>query len=116
MASTSSGPHFRRTAPGGIQVSDLRHGRAGGIGLERAAQSATVDRDPVSERIEQILQSAEYLCFDAADVMPATMASAFNRAVLEYLNDPSRLETVLDRLDEVRLSIDKKEWVDLPCS
>jgi alpha-glucoside transport system substrate-binding protein len=76
----------------------------------------TVNRDPVSERIEQILQSAKVLCFDAADVMPAAMGNAFNRAVMEYLNNPSDLDTVLDRLDEVRKSLDEDEWLDLPCS
>jgi alpha-glucoside transport system substrate-binding protein len=76
----------------------------------------TVDRDPVSERIEGILQKAAVLCFDAADVMPATMGSAFNRAILEYLNDPSSLDRLLAQLDKVREAIPEAEWVDLPCS
>jgi alpha-glucoside transport system substrate-binding protein len=79
-------------------------------------KNVKVDRDPVSNRIEDILQSAKILCFDAADVMPPTMSAAFNRAVLEYLNDPSQLDTVLVRLDRVRTTIAKDEWVNLPCS
>lgn len=75
-----------------------------------------VDRDPVSRRIEDILHSDKILCFDAADVMPARMNDAFNRAVLEYLNDPASLDTVLERLDQVRNTIADEEWVNLPCS
>lgn len=79
-------------------------------------ENAQTHRDPVSRRIGDILRTAEILCFDAADVMPATMSTAFNRAVLEYLNDPSQLDVVLDRLDKVRDGIADDEWVDLPCS
>jgi alpha-glucoside transport system substrate-binding protein len=35
--------------------------------------------------------------------------------VLEYLNDPSRLDALLDDLDVVRRSVPASEWLDIPC-
>ena len=59
--------------------------------------------------------SAKTLCFDAADLMPATMRNAFYRAALEYLSDPSQLYTILKELDDVRRGIPREEWLDIPC-
>jgi alpha-glucoside transport system substrate-binding protein len=55
------------------------------------------------------------LCFDAADLMPATMRNAFYRAVLEYLSDPTQLDQLLKELDGVRLGIPQGEWLKIPC-
>ncbi|MGW2542149.1 ABC transporter substrate-binding protein [Kitasatospora sp. NPDC001574] len=56
----------------------------------------------VARRIDELLTSSAILCFDASDSMPSSMAAAFNRAVLDYLNDPTRLPTILAGLDKVR--------------
>ncbi|MED7947868.1 ABC transporter substrate-binding protein [Streptomyces sp. BE303] len=56
----------------------------------------------VARRIDELLTSSATLCFDASDSMPSTMAAAFNHAVLDYLNDPTRLPTILAGLDKVR--------------
>jgi alpha-glucoside transport system substrate-binding protein len=72
--------------------------------------------DEVSKRIDTILRfSDSILCFDASDLMPATMRNAYNRAVLEYLNDPSQLDKLLERLDKVRGGIPPEDWLNLPC-
>lgn len=71
--------------------------------------------DDISKRIAQELTSAKTLCFDAADLMPATMRNAFYRAALEYLSDPSRLDTILNELNDVRRGIPREEWLDIPC-
>jgi alpha-glucoside transport system substrate-binding protein len=71
--------------------------------------------DPVSKRIADIIGSAAVLCFDASDLMPAAMRNAFYRAVLEYLNDPSQLDTLLKELDEVRKEIAPEDRLDLRC-
>jgi alpha-glucoside transport system substrate-binding protein len=60
-----------------------------------------VYKNPVSKRIAQLL-TEQPLCLDASDVMPAEMADAFSRAVLEYLGDPGRLDDILQGLDRVR--------------
>jgi hypothetical protein len=39
----------------------------------------------------------------ASECMPDTISSAFNQAVLAYLQDPSRLHQLLTRLDQVRV-------------
>lgn len=71
--------------------------------------------DEVSKRIAQQLTTADTLCFDAADLMPATMRNAFYRAVLEYLNDPAQLDRLLQELDGVRQGIAREEWLNVPC-
>jgi alpha-glucoside transport system substrate-binding protein len=42
------------------------------------------------------------LSFDASDLMPAAVRTAFYQAVLQYVADPSRLDDILTRLDRVR--------------
>jgi alpha-glucoside transport system substrate-binding protein len=72
--------------------------------------------DVVSRQVSSTLTSPrQRLCFDASDLMPATMTGAFYRAVLEYLNDPSRLDTLLADLDTVRRNVSAGEWLDVPC-
>lgn len=71
--------------------------------------------DQVSTRIAEIIRSADSLCFDAADLMPATMRNAYYQAVLEYLSYPARLDTLLAQLDTVRLAVPDDDWLDLPC-
>jgi alpha-glucoside transport system substrate-binding protein len=69
----------------------------------------------VSKRIAQSLTTGTQLCFDASDLMPATMTAAFYQAVLEYVSDPSRLPSLLDQLEAVRESVPSTEWLDIPC-
>jgi alpha-glucoside transport system substrate-binding protein len=57
--------------------------------------------DPVSRGIAQILTQPFNVRFDASDLMPPTMQSAFYNAVLEYLDNPSQLPTILQGLDQV---------------
>jgi alpha-glucoside transport system substrate-binding protein len=42
------------------------------------------------------------LCFDASDLMPSAMSTAFNQAVLAYLARPAELDELLKQLDTVR--------------
>jgi alpha-glucoside transport system substrate-binding protein len=58
--------------------------------------------DPVSRDLAQILTRPVNVRFDASDSMPPTMQSAFYNAVLEYLDNPSQLRTILQGLDQVR--------------
>jgi alpha-glucoside transport system substrate-binding protein len=79
----------------------------------------SVYQDDVSKRITQELTTAKALCYDAADLMPATMRNAFYRAVLEYLSDPNQpkqLNQLLDKLEQVRkITVERKEWLNIPC-
>ncbi|MEH1167294.1 ABC transporter substrate-binding protein [Micromonospora sp. CPCC 205539] len=59
--------------------------------------------------------STGILCRDASDLLPAAMATAFERAVLVYLEAPDRLDRLLAELDAVQASVSKAEWMDLGC-
>jgi alpha-glucoside transport system substrate-binding protein len=58
--------------------------------------------DPVSRELARDLITARSVRFDASDSMPQVMESAFNNAVLEYLDSPGQLEVILRGLDQVR--------------
>jgi alpha-glucoside transport system substrate-binding protein len=74
-----------------------------------------VYQDRVSRKVGETLTSATALCFDASDLMPATMTGAFYRAVLEYLSNPTRLDILLKQLEAVRKSIPDGDWLNIPC-
>lgn len=74
-----------------------------------------VYRGDVGKRIARTLARGTDLCFDASDLMPSAMSSAFYQAVLEYLAHPGRLDTLLGDLEQVRRSIGPEQWLDLPC-
>jgi alpha-glucoside transport system substrate-binding protein len=74
-----------------------------------------VYRSDVTRRIATTLAKGTDLCFDASDLMPSAMTSAFYQAVLEYLAHPDRLDTLLGELEQVRRGIGRDQWLDLPC-
>jgi alpha-glucoside transport system substrate-binding protein len=43
------------------------------------------------------------LAFDASDLMPPQVSTAFQQAVLEYVAHPQKLDALLSSLDQVRL-------------
>lgn len=78
--------------------------------------------DPVSRSLAGTLAEAETRCLDASDTMPAQMATAFRQAVLEYLNDPDRLDVLLGQLERIRADLADPEdpnlagaWLTLRC-
>ena len=58
--------------------------------------------DETSMRFAEILQNAETTRFDASDLMPAAMNEAFFGAVLDYVQDPENLDSILADLDTVQ--------------
>ena len=58
--------------------------------------------DVVTRREAQLLASATDVRFDASDQMDTKVSAAFLAAVLQVTADPSRLDTVLSRLDQIR--------------
>ncbi|GAB3467827.1 ABC transporter substrate-binding protein [Actinophytocola sediminis] len=71
--------------------------------------------DGISERIATVFGSGDTLCFHAVDILPATLRTAYYRAVLEYLSNPGQLDQLLENLDQIRSEIPEEEWLDLPC-
>ena len=55
--------------------------------------------DEVSQRSAETLTGAKIFRFDGGDLMPAAMKADFFRAMVDYTEDPSQLDTILDRLD-----------------
>ncbi|MGI6869527.1 ABC transporter substrate-binding protein [Amycolatopsis sp. 3B14] len=81
----------------------------------RSMDLRAYDGNPAARKVAEALRSGATLCFDASDLMPATMANAFYRAALEYLDDPGRLDTLLEQLDRIRLGVPPQEWLSVPC-
>ncbi|MFF2350826.1 ABC transporter substrate-binding protein [Kitasatospora sp. NPDC058115] len=87
--------------------------------VNRTIAERTVSRDKpgsIARRIHALLTSPATLCFDASDSMPSTMAAAFNRAVLDYLNDPARLPSILTELDQVRVAARQQQPQGSACA
>jgi len=58
--------------------------------------------DDISRQIGGLLTGAKVARFDASDLMPAAMNAAFWSGVLDYAQDPSRLDSILAELDRVQ--------------
>jgi alpha-glucoside transport system substrate-binding protein len=58
--------------------------------------------DPLSKKAAELLTTSEVAAFDASDLMPEAMNNAFWRAILDYVQSPSDLNSVLENLDSVQ--------------
>jgi alpha-glucoside transport system substrate-binding protein len=58
--------------------------------------------DETSQRFAEILLNAETTRFDASDLMPSAMNEAFFGAVLDYVQSPENLDSILADLDTVQ--------------
>lgn len=57
-------------------------------------------KDSVAQHIAQVLgDPANTMCFGASDVMTADLRADFYQAVVEYLQNPGRLQQILSELD-----------------
>jgi alpha-glucoside transport system substrate-binding protein len=74
---------------------------ANGISPNRAVP-LTDYPDPLSTNAAQILTSADIAVFDASDMMPSKMNTAFWSAIMSYLANPDQLDSILADLDKVR--------------
>lgn len=73
-------------------------------GALSANSKVTTYPDEISKRSAELLASAGVFRFDGSDLMPVAMNDAFWKAILDYVNDPSQLDTILAGLDEVQTS------------
>jgi alpha-glucoside transport system substrate-binding protein len=60
--------------------------------------------DALSKKAARILTSADIAVFDASDMMPSQMNSAFWSAIMNYVANPGKLDSILASLDQVRKS------------
>lgn len=58
--------------------------------------------DDISRRAAEVLSSADRFRFDASDLMPDAMTTAFLQATIDYTRNPGNLDAILESLDRVR--------------
>jgi alpha-glucoside transport system substrate-binding protein len=58
--------------------------------------------DELSMKAAERLTSAGVAVFDASDMMPEAMNSAFWKAILDYVQSPDKLDSILQNLDAVQ--------------
>jgi len=97
---------FKDTPQARALMNYLRRGRSGDLG--QAGRRAVPDKkvtdypDTISADSAKALTSAKIFRFDASDLMPEAMNAAFWKAVLDYANDPTKLDSILTSLDKVQ--------------
>ncbi|MBI5029362.1 MAG: carbohydrate ABC transporter substrate-binding protein [Chloroflexi bacterium] len=64
--------------------------------------------DPLSKKSAELLTSAQVTVFDASDLMPEAMNNAFMKAILDYVQSPNNLDSILKNLDSVQNSAYRK--------
>ena len=75
----------------------------GGNGLSPNRQVSLDDYpSALSRKAAQILTGADLTVFDASDMMPSKMNTAFWSAVVSFVSNPSQLDDILAELDMVR--------------
>jgi alpha-glucoside transport system substrate-binding protein len=57
--------------------------------------------DPLAAKVAQQLTNAQIFRFDADDIWGGELQNAFLRGILEYLEDPSRLDSILQQIEAV---------------
>jgi alpha-glucoside transport system substrate-binding protein len=73
-------------------------------GALSANSKVTAYPDEISKRSAEILAEAGVFRFDGSDLMPVAMNDAFWKGILDYVNDPSQLDSILASLDETQTS------------
>lgn len=58
--------------------------------------------DELSQKAAERLTTTDIAVFDASDLMPEAMNSAFWQAILNYVQDPGSLDSILQNLDSVQ--------------
>lgn len=71
-------------------------------GALSANKNATSYPDDISKRSAEILVNSEIFVFDASDLMPSAMNSAFWSGVTRYTQNPGQLDSILSELDSIQ--------------
>jgi alpha-glucoside transport system substrate-binding protein len=57
--------------------------------------------DPLAAKVAEQLTSARIFRFDADDIWGGELQDAFWKGILDYLEDPSRLDSILQEIEAV---------------
>jgi alpha-glucoside transport system substrate-binding protein len=75
------------------------------IGGALSANRKAIDYpDDIAKRSADLLNNAKFFAFDASDLMPNSLQSAFLTGIVDYVKDPSKLDSILANLDSVQKS------------
>jgi alpha-glucoside transport system substrate-binding protein len=80
--------------------------RGGALSANKKVDLASYP-DDLSRLMAQTLVGAKTARFDAGDLMPQAMQSAFWKAVLDFVSDPSKLDSILASLDKTQADVYK---------
>lgn len=69
---------------------------------------ASIYPDALSQKSAELLTSAQTVRFDASDLMPEAMNNAFLQGILDYVQAPNNLDSILANLEQVRSSAYRK--------
>ena len=58
--------------------------------------------DDITRQVAQVMTGAKIFAFDAGDLMPDAMKHAYWSAVLDFLRDQTKLDSILAKLDSVQ--------------
>jgi alpha-glucoside transport system substrate-binding protein len=64
--------------------------------------------DEIARKMAETLTTAKTVRFDASDLMPEAMNNAFFKAVLDYVQNPGNLDSILSGLDRVQTDAYKR--------
>jgi len=64
--------------------------------------SLDVYNDELMKKGYKILSESKYIVFDASDLMPPQLYDAFHSAVIDYMDNPKRLNQILIELDNIQ--------------
>ncbi len=71
-------------------------------GALSANKNATGYPDDISKRSAALITNAKIFVFDASDLMPSAMNSAFWTAIVDYVGHPDQLDSILATLDKAQ--------------
>ena len=58
--------------------------------------------DDITRQVAQVMTGAKIFAFDAGDLMPTDMKNAYWKAVLDFVSDQSKLDSILANLDTIQ--------------
>ena len=76
--------------------------RGGAISPNKNVPISDYPQDVITPQMAQTLVQAKTARFDAGDLMPNAMQAAYWKGVLDYVGDPSKLDTILAGLDKTQ--------------
>jgi alpha-glucoside transport system substrate-binding protein len=81
--------------------------RGGAISPNKNVAISDYPQDGITPEIAQTMVAAKSPRFDAGDLMPNAMQAAYWKGILDFVNDQSKLDSILANLDKVQADTNK---------